>query len=319
MAKLTFNPSISIIAFILSVISCATASSLRGRAFLNNYQPFVVFENANENIASTEASNVNLLDISALNAAEAATSVDNEQQTTFLLSKRAFLNNGFQPFFLLENANENIASAEAANVNQFDLESLNAAENAASVDHEQATTFLLGKRSFLNNGGGTPFVIFENANENIASAEAANVNQFDIQALNAAETATSADHEQQTTFLLGKRSFLQQGFQPFVVFENANENIASAEAANVNQFDLEALNAAENAASADHEQQTTLFFGKRSFLNNGGGMPFIVFENANENIASAETANVNQLDIEALNAAEAATSTDFESATSLIV
>ncbi|CAG8802118.1 24047_t:CDS:1 [Dentiscutata erythropus] len=317
MTKFTFKPSISIITFILSAISCTTASYLNKRAFLSNYNPFVVFENENENIASAEAADFNILDISALNAAETAASADNEQATTLLFGKRAFLQNGFQPFIVFENANENIASAEASNVNQFDIQALNAAETAASTDHEQATTFLFGKRNFLQNGY-SPFVVLNTETENIASAEAADVNELNIEAFNANEAAASNDLEQATTFIIAKRNFLQNGYAPFLVFENANENIASAEAANVNQFDLEALNANEAATSADFEQATTLLFGKRSFLENGAS-PFLILETENENIASAEAANVNQFDLEALNADETAASADQESATNLIV
>ncbi|CAG8679159.1 7382_t:CDS:1 [Dentiscutata heterogama] len=316
MTKLAFKPSISIIAFILSAISCTTASFLNKRAFLSNYSPFGVFENANENIASAEAADFNILDISALNAAETAASADNEHATTFLFGKRAFLQNGFQPLIVFENANENIASAEASNVNQFDIQALNAAENAASADHEQATTFLIGKRSFLQNGY-TPFVVLNTATENIASTEAANVNELNIEAFNAAEAAATNDFEQETNFILAKRAFLQNGFAPFIVFENENENIASAEAAHVNDFDLEALNANEAATSADFEQATTFLIGKRSFLQNGFA-PLLLLENENENIASAEAAKVNEFDLEALNADEAAASADQESATTFI-
>ncbi|CAG8740518.1 19206_t:CDS:1 [Gigaspora margarita] len=152
MTKLTFKTSISI-TFILSVISYVTAS------FLNDRSPFVLFENANENIENAEAAHVNQFDIQALNAAESASSADHEQSTTFLLSKRHFLQ-GFQPFILYENANENIENAEAAHVNQFDIQALNAAEAASSADHEHSSTFLLSKR----------FILLENADENIVSS-----------------------------------------------------------------------------------------------------------------------------------------------------
>ncbi|CAG8502895.1 11568_t:CDS:1 [Racocetra persica] len=266
MTKPTFKHSISIITYILSVISCVTASSLRGRNSLGAH-PFVVFENANENIANSEAANVNILDISAFNAAEAATAVDKEQQTTFLHGKRNFLNyRGSIPFLVLENSLKNIASSEAAYINQFDLEALNSAENAASVNNEKHTTFLLGKRN--------PFIVLENADKKVASAEAAHVNQLDVHALNAAEAANSKNKEQHDTFLLGKR---------MILYQDPDGDSASAEAASVNQLDVHALNAAETANNKDNEQHTTFLLGKRNFLNYGRGIPFVVFENANEN------------------------------------
>ncbi|CAG8733780.1 3008_t:CDS:1, partial [Racocetra fulgida] len=268
--------------------------------------PSVVFENANKNVASSEAANVNILDISAFNAAEAATAVDKEQHTTFLLGKRNFLNyRGNIPFLVLENAVKNIASSEAAHINQFDLEALNSAENAASVNNEKHTTFLFGKRN--------PFIVLENADENIASAEAAHVNQFDVHALNAAEAANSAEREQHDTFLLGKRMILYQDPDRYtasseaanvnqfdvhalnaaeaansvekriILYQNPDKHTASAEAANVNQLDVHALNAAEAANNEEKEQHTTFLLGKRNFLNYGRGIPFVVFENANEN------------------------------------
>ncbi|CAG8501654.1 13611_t:CDS:1 [Acaulospora colombiana] len=345
------KPLVTLLLVLVTISSGIFAAPVDKRNFLNyGYpQPFVTFQEANQNIATTEAANVNSLGIETLNAAEAAATFDNENLASLLIlkrneDKRNFLGaggmgGGFQPFVAFETANENIATTEAANVNSLGIEALNACEAAATFDNENAVTALIvkrdeNKRNFLNNGFQQPLVTFQTANENIATTEAANVNSLGIEALNAAEAAATFDNENIESVLIlkrdeNKRNFLGAGgmgggFQPFVTFEAANENIATTEAANVNSLGVETLNACEAAATFDNENAATLLIlkrdeSKRNFLNNGIAQPFVSFQVANENIATTEAANVNSLEVEALNAAEAAATFDNENFASLLI
>ncbi|CAG8687849.1 25118_t:CDS:2 [Dentiscutata erythropus] len=54
------------------------------RSFLKNQGPTIYLEDPIENIASAEAAQVNQVEITALNADEAAASVDNEAFTSFI-------------------------------------------------------------------------------------------------------------------------------------------------------------------------------------------------------------------------------------------
>ncbi|KAG9284408.1 hypothetical protein G9A89_023665 [Geosiphon pyriformis] len=59
----------------------------------------------------------------------------------YLLNKRNFLT-GYKPVILLNSPQETIASNEAANTNQLEIEAANAAQTANTYDNEAATTFL---------------------------------------------------------------------------------------------------------------------------------------------------------------------------------
>ncbi|CAG8744618.1 4904_t:CDS:1, partial [Acaulospora morrowiae] len=148
---------------------------------------------------------------------------------------------------------------------------LNAAEAASNFDHENLASLVVvkrdeGKRNFLNNGYA-PLVTYQNANENIASTEAAKVNSLGMESLNAAEAATNFDNENAQSFLVvkrdeNKRAFLNNGYAPLVTYQNANQNIATTEAANVNSLGIEAFNAAEAASAFDSENAQSLLVVK---------------------------------------------------------
>ncbi|CAG8582623.1 7624_t:CDS:1 [Acaulospora morrowiae] len=332
----------SLVALLLVFITISSgifAAPVDKRNFLNSgNKPLVTFQNANENIATTEAAKVNSLGVETLNAAEAASNFDHENLASFVIvkrdeGKRNFLNNGgYAPLVTFQNANENIASTEAAKVNSLGVETLNAAEAASNFDHENLASLVIvkrdeGKRNFLNNGY-VPLVTFQNANENIATTQAANVNSLGLERLSAAEAASTFDNENANMLFIAKRdeskrAFLNNGYAPLVSFQNANENIASTEAAKVNSLGIQSLNAAEAATNFDNENAQSFLIvkrdeNKRAFLNNGF-QPFVSFQNANQNIATTEAANVNSLGIEAFNAAEAASAFDSENAQSLLI
>ncbi|CAG8591353.1 3242_t:CDS:2 [Dentiscutata heterogama] len=63
------------------------------------------------------------------------------------------------------------------------------------------------RRSFLKNQG--PTIYYEDPIEKITSAEAAQVNQLEITALNADEAAASADNEAFTAFIT-RRKFIPE-------------------------------------------------------------------------------------------------------------
>ncbi|CAG8633537.1 5662_t:CDS:1, partial [Ambispora leptoticha] len=91
---------------------------------------------------------------------------------------------------------ENVATTEAATTNVLDIEAANAAQTAATFDHENASTLLL-KRNFLN--GFKPVIFANTLDENIATTEAATTNLLEIEAANTAETAATFDHENAAT------------------------------------------------------------------------------------------------------------------------
>ncbi|KAG9304672.1 hypothetical protein G9A89_021454 [Geosiphon pyriformis] len=232
----------------------ATTFLFNKRNLLPGYKPVILFNTAQETIACNEAANTNQLEIEAANAAQTANTYDNEAATTLLFNKRSFLT-GYKPVVLLNTAHETIASNEAANVNQLEIEAANAAQTANTYDNEAAATLLVNKRNFL--GQYKPVILLNSAQETIASNEAANVNQLEIEAANAAQTACSYDNEAATTFLFNKRNFLT-GYKPVVLLNTAHETIACNEAANTNQLEIEAANAAQTANTYDNEAAATL-------------------------------------------------------------
>ncbi|KAG9284409.1 hypothetical protein G9A89_023666 [Geosiphon pyriformis] len=107
---------------------------------------------------------------------------------------------GFKPVIVLNTAQETIASNEAANTNQLEIEAANAAQTANTYDNEAASTLLVNKRNFLT--GYKPVILLNNAHETIASNEATNTNQLEIEAANAAQTANTYDNEAASTLLV---------------------------------------------------------------------------------------------------------------------
>ncbi|KAG9284404.1 hypothetical protein G9A89_023661 [Geosiphon pyriformis] len=221
---------------------------------------------------------------------------------------------GFKPVIFLNTAQETIASNEAANTNQLEIEAANAAQTANTYDNEAASTLLVNKRNFLT--GYKPVILLNSAQETIASNEAANTNQLEIEAANAAQTANTYDNEAASTLLVNKRNFLT-GYKPVILLNSAQETIASNEAANTNQLEIEAANAAQTANTYDNEAAATFLLNKRNFLT--GYKPVILFNTAQETIASNEAANTNQLEIEAANAAQTANTYDNEAAATFLL
>ncbi|KAG9284405.1 hypothetical protein G9A89_023662 [Geosiphon pyriformis] len=220
---------------------------------------------------------------------------------------------GFKPVIFLNTAQETIASNEAANTNQLEIEAANAAQTANTYDNEAASTLLVNKRNFLT--GYKPVILLNSAQETIASNEAANTNQLEIEAANAAQTANTYDNEAASTLLVNKRNFLT-GYKPVILLNSAQETIASNEAANTNQLEIEAANAAQTANTYDNEAAATFLLNKRNFLT--GYKPVILLNNAHETIASNEAANTNQLEIVAANAAQTANTYDNEAAATFL-
>ncbi|CAG8476261.1 2836_t:CDS:1 [Ambispora leptoticha] len=169
----------------------------KARNFLNNFKPVLFANVLDENTATTEAATTNALEIEAANSAQTAATFDHENASTLLL-KRNFLG-GFKPVVFIESLDENTATTEAATTNELDIEAANAAQTAATFDHENASTVLVNKRNFL---GGFKPVLFANVlDENTATTEAATTNALDIEAANSAQTAADFDHEHAETDL----------------------------------------------------------------------------------------------------------------------
>ncbi|CAG8675095.1 4307_t:CDS:1, partial [Ambispora leptoticha] len=174
------------------------------------------------------------------------------------IKARHFLT-GFKPVIFANTLDENIATTEAATTNVLDIEAANAAQTAATFDHESAATVLVNKRNFL--GGFKPVVFIQALDENVATTEAATTNLLDIEAANSAQTAATFDHENAATVLFNKRNFLNS-FKPVVFIETLDENTAATEAATTNVLDIEAANAAQTAATFDHESAATVLVNK---------------------------------------------------------
>nr|CAG8501137.1 10257_t:CDS:10 [Entrophospora candida] len=232
------------------------------RSFLNGgggWKPVILMNGENENTATNQASDINSLDVQALQTAEYANTFDNEGLTTFLYNKRSFLKGDYwKPVILMDDANEKTSSNQAYNTNSLDVQALQAAEYANTYDNEAAKNFLYNKRSFLKGDYWKPVILMNGANEKTSSNQAYNTNSLDVQALQAAEYANTYDNEAAKNFLYNKRSFLKgDDWKPVIFMNGMSETTAANQAANVNTLDIQALQAAEFANTYNNDYANT--------------------------------------------------------------
>ncbi|CAJ0907193.1 6982_t:CDS:2 [Entrophospora sp. SA101] len=273
--KLTSSFTIFIFAISLLGVSCNPISFSRiissdsgpfeaKRSFLNGgggWKPVILMNGENENTATNQASDINSLDVQALQTAEYANTFDNEGLTTFLYNKRSFLKGDYwKPVILMNDANEKTSSNQAYNTNSLDVQALQAAEYANTYDNEAAKTFLYNKRSFLKGDYWKPVILMSDANEKTSSNQAYNTNSLNVQALHAAEYANTYDNEAAKNFLYNKRSFLKgDDWKPVIFMNGMSETTATNQAANVNTLDIQALQAAEFANTYNNDYANTLW------------------------------------------------------------
>ncbi|CAG8620312.1 11913_t:CDS:1, partial [Acaulospora morrowiae] len=222
---------------------------------------------------------------------ESASSLDNEASSNFFITKRDDENrhdidqfarrnlpsNGHIPTLISQQNNENIANTESANNNQFGLQSSKGTESTSSLDNEASSNFLIAKRDMQNPppNGHMPTLFSQNNNENIANTESANNNQFGLQSSKGTESASSLDNEASSNFLIAKRDKENQydidhldrrnlppnEYRRTLYFQQANENVGSTEAANVNSLNIQSNNAAESASTFENEGASTFVMG----------------------------------------------------------
>ncbi|CAG8588860.1 17037_t:CDS:1 [Acaulospora morrowiae] len=257
----------------------------------NGHMPTLISQQNNENIANTESANNNKFGLQSSKGTESACSLDNEASSNFLIAKRVGQNlpsNGHMPTLFSQKNNENIANTESANNNQFGLQSSKGAESASSLDNEASSNFFITKRDSGNrydfdrfvrrnlpSNGHMPTLLSQQNNENIANTESANNKQFGLQSSKGTESASSLDNEASSNFLIAKRDkenrydieHLERrnpppnGYRRTLYFQQANENVGSTEAANVNSLNIQSNNAAESAGTFVNEGASTFVMG----------------------------------------------------------